>query len=147
MPHDGRYNVVLHGILSFPGGLVCLIISVIVCGLMGGEYPSGHFTAWLIMACGGCLQWYIIAPLLLQEPKLTLLNLNSVPAADTKSVIDLAVNEARPIESSEPIAAAEIQTPRKSRPRKRQHRVLAFDKFGRTPLERVINHPPRDVSA
>jgi hypothetical protein len=143
----GDTMLFLVGILTFPAGLVCLLVSVIVCGLLGGEYPTGEFMAWFLMVLGGCLQWYIIVPILLEEPRFTLLKLNS-PVASTPIIVEpAAVNPNSSVEAPGPATAAALQAPRKPRPRRRHNRVLAFDKFGRTPLERVINQSPRDVSA
>jgi hypothetical protein len=132
------------GVVTFPAGLLCIILSVIVCGLLGGEYPRSEFTIWFLLVCGGCLQWYVVVPLLLEEPRLTLLNLHTtlpIPAsaAATAAKPDLSI--------ATPSTVSVIQAPRKPHARKRHHQVLPFDKFGRTPLERVINHHARDASA
>jgi hypothetical protein len=142
----GDTTLFLLGMLTFPAGLICLFVSVIVCGLTSGEYPTGDFMAWFLMV-GGCLQWYIIVPILLEEPRFTLLNLNSTVAATPTTVEPAAVTPNSSIEASRPATAAVVQAPRKHQARKRHNRVPAFDKFGRTPLERVINRHPRDASA
>ena len=134
------------GIVTFPAGLLCIIVSVIVCGLLGGEYPRSEVTIWLLLVCGGCLQWYVIVPLLLEEPGLTLLNLHATRPLST-GVEASAANPNPSIESSPSDSVPDIQAPRKPRARKRNNRVLAFDKFGRSPLERVINKTTRDASA
>ena len=142
----GDAMLFLMGFLTFPAGLVCIIASVIVCGLLGGEYPRGDFTIWFLLVCGGCLQWYVLVPLLLAEPEFTLLNLHSTPpllASAEKS----EVKSNPSIQISTTPAVAVVQVPHEPRARKRHHRVLAVDKFGRTPLERVINQPARDASA
>jgi hypothetical protein len=143
----GDTMLLLMGMLTFPAGLICLFVSVIVCGLLSGEYPNGDFMAWFFMICGGCLQWYIIVPILLEEPRFTLLNLNSPVAATPITVEPAAVKPHSSVEASRPANAAVVPAPRKHQARKRHHRVPAFDKFGRTPLERVINRHPRDASA
>lgn len=143
----GDTMLFLMGMLTFPAGLVCLFVSVIACGLTSGEYPTGDFMAWFLMVCGGCLQWYIIVPLLLEEPRLTLLNLNSTVVATPISVEPPTAKSNSSIEASRPASAAIVQAPRKPRARERHKRVPAFDKFGRTPLERVINQRSRDASA
>ena len=136
----------LMGVLTFPAGLICIIASAIVCGLLGGEYPRGEFTIWFLLVCGGCLQWYVLVPMLLAEPKFTLLNLHATPQLST-SVEKSEVKPNPSIEISPTPAVAVVQAPPKPRAGKRHQRVLAFDKFGRTPLERVINQHPRDASA
>ena len=143
---DGT-TLALMGILTFPGGVLCVVAAAIVCGLLGGGYPSGAFTTWFLMLCGGCLQWYIVVPLLLEEPRLTLLNLNSTLNQTATSVETSEAKFNSPIEGPRTVTAPVIQPPRKPRKRKRDNRVLAFDKSGRTPLERVINQHARDASA
>jgi hypothetical protein len=134
-------------VATFPAGIVCLIISAIACGLMGSDLSSSNFAAGLVMACGGCLQWYIVAPLLLQEPKLTLLNLNCVPPSPAKNETKVAAKESSTIEALQPATTIVARAPGKPRQPKRHNRVLPFDKLGRTPLERVINRHARDASA
>jgi len=132
-------------ILSFPAGLVCVILSAIVRGLAAGEFPSPYITGWLLLECGGCLQWYLIVPILLEEPKLTLLNLNSFSVPSKIATAGVSANS--PIEAAQTLAAPLIKLPRKRRKRKRHHRVVGFDKFGRTPLERIIHRHSTDASA
>jgi len=132
------------GALTFPAGVVCIIASVIVCALLSGEFSAETFTAWFLMMCGGCLQWYIIVPLLLEEPKFTFLNLNSTLTATSMSVEPSAMKSNSAMKVTPPVSETCVQAPRA---RKRHKRILAFDKFGRTPLERVINQRARGASA
>ena len=143
---DGT-TLVLMGILTFPSGVLCVVTAAIVCGLISGEVPYAAFTTWFLMLVGGCLQWYIVVPYLLEEPRLTLLNLNSTLTEPSTRVESSEVKFTSPIEASPSTTVPAIEAPRKPLPRKRHNQVLAFDKCGRTPLERVINQHARDASA
>jgi hypothetical protein len=142
----GETMLFFMGVITFPAGLICIIVSVIVCGLVGGEYPRSEFTIWLLLVCGGCLQWYIVVPMLLEERRFTLLNLHTTLPI-SKGIETSAVQPNPSIETSPTVSQPVIPTPRKPRARKRHNRVVAFDKFGRSPLERVINQHARDASA
>ena len=134
---SGETMLLAMGFLTFPLGLICILVSVVVCGAMGSEYPSGDFTIWFIMALGGCLQWFVIAPQCLEEPTLTVLNLNSTPPPTVAPLI--AANPQSLAEAPKSMTTPAIAVPLRIRQRNRPNRINAFDRFGRTPLERVIS--------
>ena len=127
-------------LLSFPIGLVFLLISMIFVESAGGHYPSDYIIAWFILACGGCCQWFILVPRLFAKPTLTLLDLRQIrepsnavsqsSTAATPSSIETSQGRSLP---SVDVAATSIRT------RKVRNHVVPFDRRGRTPLERVIS--------
>jgi hypothetical protein len=125
-------------VLSFPAGVVFLIGSLIFLDFSVGHYPADFIFAWLIMACGGFLQWFVIAPRLFDKPKFTVLDLKpiQVPVPAISQVISAPSSPALVTDSQIPRV---VQRPRTRAP-KRRNRVAAFDVRGQTPLERVINH-------
>lgn len=103
-------------LLSFPTGTLFVLISIVLLDFGGIHHLSNYITVWLIMTCGGYLQWFIVLPRLFAKPDLTVLNLRANAPADAPAV------EAR-----------------QSRRRSKQIKsASAFDRRGRTPLERVI---------
>ena len=109
-------------LLSFPTGIVFLLISLFFLETDSVRYPSDYLIAWLIMTGGGCLQWFIVVPRLLEGRKLT--------------ILDLKRNE----QPSNTIAA-DVR-PSAVRKRKLFRRISAFDRQGHSPLERVISRRP-----
>ena len=137
--------------LSFPTGLLFTVPAMIVLDQGTVESPSEFITAWIVLAFGGSLQWFLLLPRCLQKPELTLLNLGTsvrVPALDfpdtiSPSVIPPApvlepavVKLPAPVESE----AVKVAGARTGNRRKSTKAIAAFDRTGRTPLERVINH-------
>jgi hypothetical protein len=117
-------------LLTFPTGIIFFPIAMALVDSVGGHYPSDFIIGWSVLAIGGFVQWYYFVPLLLEKPKLTLLNLNgdSAPAATPTP---------NPINA--PPAIVDSPAPIRIRARKQQNQVRSFDKLGRSPLERVLN--------
>ena len=105
-------------LLSFPTGIVFLIVSMFFLGTDSVHYPSDYIIAWFIMTCGGCFQWFVVLPRLVKRQSLTILDLKR---------------------GEEPLrtTAADV-CPGALREQKSFRRILAFDRYGRSPLERVI---------
>ena len=123
-------------VLSFPAGILGVAVAFFfLWPLVNVDQLNDYVTFWLTMAGAGYLQWFVIIPELFAKPKITTLNL----AAATK-----ALN----LEATKTIAkvtAAEIPCP--PRTRRRTRRILAYDKRGRTPLERAMSANSTNVSA
>ena len=102
----GETMFLLMLLLSFPTGIVFLFISMFFLETDSVHYPSDYIIAWFIMTCGGCLQWFIVVPRLLEGRKLTI-------------AVDVCSSAVRK--------------------RKLFRRIRAFDRHGRSPLERVIS--------
>jgi len=127
-------------VLSFPLGTVFFLIAILFLESAGGHYPSDYITAWFIMACGGCCQWFIVAPRLFAKPTFTLIDLRNSQAAS------VAISPPSTATSSSLITALQSNSlpsaetaPNNIRVRKIRNRIVPFDRRGRTPLERVIS--------
>ncbi|HBB98375.1 MAG TPA: hypothetical protein DC054_23585 [Blastocatellia bacterium] len=127
-------------LLSFPFGVVFLFLSMIFLGSESVHYPSDYITAWFIMACGGCCQWFIVVPRLFAKPTLTVLDLRQSqrpsaaisPPSNVPSPSLIETSQSHNLQSADPVI-------NKIRTRKVRSGIVPFDRRGRTPLERVIN--------
>jgi len=129
--------------LSFPASLPFGIAAIIFAGHESIQFPSDFITAWVVMTCGGLLQWFVIVPWLFRKKELTVLNLRapSLPAAspDTSppDVIEVAPYIGPALQG---LPAAPRVNPAKKRSRRKSIPSFSpFDKKGRTPLERVLD--------
>jgi len=66
--------------LSFPTGLLFVVPAMIALEYGNVQVPSDFITAWIVMAFGGFLQWFILVPRFLQKPDLIVLKLETSPA-------------------------------------------------------------------
>ena len=114
----GETMLLFMTILSFPMGVVFVFASIFFLGTEGVHSPSDYITVWLIMACGGLLQWFIVIPRLFAKRDFTTLNLRQ----EDLPLKGLLVGD-------QPTSA---RAPKRIKP------ISAFDNRGRTPLERVI---------
>ncbi len=123
-------------VLSFPSGFLGVVLALLVAGPPASvDQLNDYVTFWLTMAGAGYLQWFVIIPRLFAKPKLTTLNL----AAVTKSPS---------LEATKTIAeVTPAEIPRPPRTRKRIRRIPAYDKRGRTPLERAMSSNSTNASA
>src|SRR5262249_23149692 len=70
--------------LSFPLGTIFALFSTSMLALIGLD-SSSNFLVWLLLVCGGYLQWFVILPALSATPELTLLNLRDSQASITSN--------------------------------------------------------------
>ena len=114
-------------VLSFPAGILGVVLTLFFLGpLASVDQLNDHVTFWLIMAGAGYLQWFVIVPRLFAKPNITTLKLE-----ETKTVAQ--------------VTAVEIPPP--TRKRRRIRRIPAYDKRGRTPLERAMQSTSTNASA
>ncbi|HEY5838644.1 MAG TPA: hypothetical protein VIT19_06365 [Pyrinomonadaceae bacterium] len=114
-------------VLSFPSGFLGVALTLLVLGPPASvDQLNDYVTFWLIMAGAGYLQWFVILPRLFAKPYFTILNLKAT-------------------ETVAKVTAAKVSRP--ARPRRRIRRTLAYDKLGRTPLERAMSSNSTDASA
>ena len=126
-------------LLTFPTGVIFLLLSTIAFDGAGGHYPSDYIFAWFIMACGGCLQWFIVIPRLFDKPRFTIIDLKPVQVpAPAIAPVSIPTSQLlpTPTPNSDVRPVAKVK---RSRAPKRRNRVVPFDCRGRTPLERVID--------
>jgi hypothetical protein len=143
-------------LISFPTGMFFFVASTIY--LDGGtiHYPSEFITTWMIMTCGGLLQWFVIVPRMFEKRSLTTLNLEMAAPPQglvseqgrTKTGGDAftsavpALPDVAGSDLARPVASTVLSVTR-SRTKTRRTTfmpIAAFDRKGRTPLERVIDH-------
>jgi len=136
--------------LSFPASLVFSLTSLILLDSGSIHYPSDFITAWIVMTCGGVLQWFVIVPRLFQKPSFTLLNLKAPAALPTRGADERKANGSAQVmqtvaivnSNSELPASAQPEAVKLSRSRAKKPKAIRpfvpFDKKGRTPLEKVI---------
>jgi hypothetical protein len=149
--------------LSFPSGLVFSLAALAFVDHESIHYPSDFISAWLVMALGGLLQWFVIVPRLFEKRYFTQLNLScsgiihtpapeligpatsSSPAIQTnrapEAVVAPSVLNATLLEPpASPSPNADKTQSRRKKIRPKPIRSIApFDKQGRTPLQRVID--------
>ena len=124
-------------LLTFPVGIIFFPIAMALIDSVGGHYPSDFIIAWSVLAIGGSLQWFYIAPRLLEKPQLTVLNLSSELGPTVLKITPVSIERtiATPAPAVIPVSAAPIAI----RARKQKNQIRSFDKSGRSPLERVLN--------
>jgi len=122
-------------LLSFPLGTVFLLIAMFFLESAGSHYPSDYITAWFIMACGGCCQWFVVVPRLFANPSFTVIDLRK--SQEPPGAISQPSNATSP--SLIGTSCGNLPVTTNIRPRKVRDRIVPFDRRGRTPLERVIN--------
>jgi hypothetical protein len=140
--------------LGFPTSSLFIVASQMILHPVAVHSPSDFITAWMVVAFGGFLQWFVLVPRFFQKHEFTVLKLQTpvtVPSADTQVSTLQRSNErlqpapvAEPIdvESAAPIKSKAVQVvSKRTRTRRRSIKSIAgFDRTGRTPLERVIDH-------
>src|SRR2546421_10445359 len=127
-------------LLSFPFGVVFLFLSMIFLESGSVHYPSDYISAWFIMACGGCCQWFVVVPRLFAKPTLTVIDLRQ--RQRPSGAISQPANVRSPslIGSSQSCNLPPLDTAAtRIRAHKARDPIVPFDRRGRTPLERVIN--------
>jgi hypothetical protein len=142
----GKTMFALMLLITFPAGVFFFLASMI---FMSADIydPSDFVIGWFIMMCGGLLQWFVIVPGLFEKPGFTTLNLktaeqfprpqDSNPTSSREPITPAAVS----LESPTPVPSPAVHCPgtRTKARRKAIKSVKAFDRRGRTPLERVLN--------
>jgi hypothetical protein len=112
--------------LSFPSSLLSVLAALLFFKPAGLETLPVYFSVWLILMAGGYLQWFVIVPKLFEKDQPILLNLGF------EKIEREAVNQ--------PTGRQPVQNqPEKRKQRQKRGRTIrAFDRQGRTPLERAL---------
>jgi len=141
-------------LITFPTGILFFPIMMIFVDPGSIPQPSDFITAWFIMMCGGLLQWFLIVPSLFDKPGLTTLNLETpaplpslgsqegTPTPSREVIQSAPISKTTVLESLAPAESKAVQVVGKgTRTRRKSIKsIAAFDRTGRTPLERVIDH-------
>ena len=118
-------------ILSFPFGAIAAVLLSSI-GIDWREFLPG---LWLVLFAAGYFQWFVCIPAA-RRKRLTTLGLTE--AAAIKPVQVQASKTSQTIKPAEPSPEpAPVIKPRRTR---RKESFAPFDKKGRTPLQRAIDH-------
>jgi hypothetical protein len=125
--------------LTFPTGIVSLLVSLT---LIAGEkmhYPSDYITVWSVMFCAGCVQWFVLVPRIFAKPRFTVLELGvqvpRQPSIPNIRSADVGDSEA----GSKQLSKSHVARVRPVKRRRQSNdSIVAFDKRGRSPLERAM---------
>ena len=110
-------------LLSFPGGFIFLYASLLLLEPAVIHYSLNDIWLWLIMSLGGFIQWFVGIPVIFRKKSLIVLNLKAdVPPPERAAAVVSSKQE-----------------------HKRKRAIRAYDKRGRTPLERALR--PRSTNA
>ncbi len=140
-------------LMTFPTGVFFFLVAAIFVDPGSIHQSSDFITAWFIMMCGGLLQWFLMMPGLFEKPGLTTLNLGTsapLPSAGSQDTTlplrealqPAPLTKATFLKSPAPVQLKAVQVvSKRTRPRRKPIKsIAAFDRTGRTPLERVIDH-------
>ena len=131
----GDRMFLMMAVLSFPAGIFGLMVaSFILWPLESVDQLNDYVTFWLTMAGAGYLQWFVIVPRLFAKPKITTLNLAATQPPNLEAT-----------KTATKVVAVEVPRPRRTR--RRNRRIAAYDKRGRTPLERAMQSTSTNASA
>ena len=114
------------GILSFPSGFLSVVITLLFFEPPSTDQLNVYFLFWWIMSGAGYLQWFVVVPKLFAKPKLTTLGLQQAGKVEKDNTLECPPRPAR---------------------KRRARLIRAYDKRGRTPLERAMASNPTDASA
>jgi len=150
----GRTMFWLMLLITFPTGVFSSLVAMVFVEPAAIHDPADFNIAWIVMMVGGLIQWFVFVPSLFEAPGLTSLNLKPATRPAVICLQDGPPNSGNEvIEERKVLAAGEIAAPttltlpstapaanhRPQRSRKSTKRIAAFDKRGRTPLERVLD--------
>jgi hypothetical protein len=113
-------------VVSFPAGILSILVALFFLGPDSPNSLPTYLTLWLTLTCGGYLQWFVLAPKLFAKKELTVLSLQQKETANEPELREIAAKE--PAENHR----APVRRPKPFRP------IAAFDRQGRTPLERAL---------
>ncbi len=114
------------GVLSFPSGAVMAVVFEPFF-----DYDPFSFTfLWFCTFVAGYVQWFVVIPEI-RDSGIISLGLSTKPATENRSNLPATTSNEKPAR------------PRARKFPRRTHLVRAFDKQGRTPLERALMTRPR----
>ena len=123
----GGRMVLTMAVLSFPAGFFSVVVTLLFLDVPGDQLNQ-FVLFWWLMAGAGYVQWFVLVPKLFAKAEFTKLNLEQEIKLNNKESL------------------TEIAAPR-PRKTKRINRIPAYDKLGRTPLERAMQSSPTNASA
>ncbi|HEX5703344.1 MAG TPA: hypothetical protein VFX97_09125 [Pyrinomonadaceae bacterium] len=128
-------------VLSFPAGIIGLgVASFFLWPLLSVDQLYDNSIFWLAMAGAGYLQWFVILPRVFTKRKFTTLNLRETKTGLGETKTDFE-------EPKKVVQVTPREVPRLTRTQRQIRRIRAYDKLGRTPLERALRSRSTDASA
>lgn len=134
-------------VLSFPTGFLAVVVLLLLFGpLESVGFIDNSPALWLILSGAGYVQWFVLVPRLFAKQSFVTLGLSERPAPEE---IDLRKLEpAHPdIGAADSKESAAAPSPLKRPKPKRVRLIPAYDKRGRTPLERALWSKSTNASA
>ena len=114
-------------VLSFPAGFLSVVVTLFFFNPPSGDQLNLFVLFWWIMGGAGYVQWFILVPKLFAKPKFTTLGLEQNIKLEKETATEVA--------------------PPRPRKTKRVRLIRAYDKLGRTPLERAMHTTSTNASA
>lgn len=115
-------------ILSFPSGFLSVVVTLFFFDPTTGDRLNEYMFFWWVMSGAGYVQWFVVVPRLFAKPKFTTLGLESkIIRRATETTTEIA-----------PLRASKTR---------RVRLIRAYDKLGRTPLERALRSRSTNASA
>ena len=114
-------------VLSFPAGFLSVVVTLFFLGPPSGDQFNVFLVFWWIMGGAGYVQWFVLVPRLFAKPEFTRLNLEQKTKRDKETMTEIPAPRPRKI--------------------KRVRLIRAYDKRGRTPLERAMQSKSTNASA
>lgn len=114
-------------VMSFPAGIFSVVATLFLFGDSSGEHLNDYLLFWFIMSCAGYFQWFVLVPKLFAKPKFTTLGLEQNSLREKELTTEIA--------------------PPPAPKTKRVRRIAAYDRLGRTPLERAMSSNSTNASA
>ena len=114
-------------VLSFPAGFLSVVVTLLFFDPPSGDQLNVFVLFWWIMGGAGYVQWFVLVPKLFAKPEFTRLNLEQNIELEKETMTEVAAPR-----------------PRKT---KRVRFIRAYDKLGRTPLERAMSSTSTNASA
>ena len=109
-------------VLSFPAGFLSVLVTLFFFDPPSGDQLNIFVLFWWIMGGAGYVQWFVLVPKLFAKPQFTRLNLEQKIKVEKETITEIATSR-----------------PRKT---KRVRLIQAYDKRGRTPLQRALQSRP-----
>lgn len=114
-------------ILSFPSGVLAVLVSVF---FLGFNPPTDFLLIWLALAVAGYVQWFVLLPSMGKHREVISLN--------------LSLNQSTPTLNAPATRTEPNKSQRREKPLAIQaKRFRSFDKQGRTPLDRALGSRTR----
>jgi len=114
-------------VLSFPAGYLSVVATLFFFDPPSGDQLNVFVLFWWIMGGAGYIQWFVLVPKLFAKPNFTTLGLERNSTFEKEPTPEIA--------------------PPRAPKTKRVRSIPAYDKRGRTPLERAMSSTSTNASA